>query len=194
MAASLLNIAHEIKLDHDNVRELWTRFQTASPQDKPVIANTLIREMAIHSDAEEISVYNDYARLGLPDTAEHNKEEHAEVKKLVYQADSTSVKHDDYDSILGQAVNGFLTHAKEEEDMQHPKMLAHLSPEENDKMAREFLKARTMVPQRPHPKAPQTGGVAQKAAGTFGSVHDKIIEKLEGREYVELKYRHPATF
>jgi hypothetical protein len=54
------------------------------------------------------------------------------VKKLVYQADSTSVKHDDYDSILGQAVNGFLTHAKEEEDMQHPKMLAHLSPEEND--------------------------------------------------------------
>jgi hypothetical protein len=61
-------------------------------------------------------------------------------------------------------------------------------------MAREFLKARTMVPQRPHPKAPQTGGVAQKAAGTFGSVHDKIVEKLEGREYVELKYRHPATF
>jgi hypothetical protein len=70
MAASLLNVAHEIKLDHDNVRELWTRygvpllrllrrelmhhlrFQTASPQDKPVIANTLIREMAIHSDAE----------------------------------------------------------------------------------------------------------------------------------------------
>jgi hypothetical protein len=54
------------------------------------------------------------------------------VKKLVYQADSTSVKHDDYDSILGQAVNGFLTHAKEEEDQQHPTIVAHLSPEEND--------------------------------------------------------------
>jgi hypothetical protein len=48
-----------------------------------------------------------------------------------------------------------------------------------------------MVPTRPHPAAPQTGGIAQKAAGLQGSLHDKIVEKLGNRQFVDLKYTHP---
>jgi hypothetical protein len=33
--------------------------------------------------------------------------------------------------------------------------------------------------------------VAQKAAGLQGSLHDKIVEKLGKREFVDLKYSHP---
>ena len=106
--------------------------QTADQDQKRAIANTLIREMAIHGDAEEISIYNDYVALGLGDTAKHNKEEHAEVKRAVYDADATSMSHDDYDKVLEKAVNTFLTHAKEEEDEQHPLIRQKLSPEEND--------------------------------------------------------------
>ena len=70
-----------------------------------------------------------------------------------------------------------------------------------------------MAPTRAHPAAPQTGGLAQKAAGVQGSIHDKvclqvihinpglitapspqIIETLEGRNFVELKYDHPESF
>ncbi|EPQ57933.1 hypothetical protein GLOTRDRAFT_56434 [Gloeophyllum trabeum ATCC 11539] len=193
--ATKLDVLEEIKLDHDNVRDLWSRFQAAtSREEKASIANTLIREMAVHGDAEEISVYNDYQRLGLPGTAEHNKEEHAEIKKAVYNADSASTKQDDYDEVLGKAVKAFITHAQEEENEQFPTIKAKLTPEENDKLAREFLKARRMVPTRPHPAAPQTGGVAQKAAGAFGSLHDKVVETVGGREFVELKYKHPENF
>ena len=106
--------------------------QTADQDQKRAIANTLIREMAIHGDAEEISVYNDYAALGLGDTAKHNKEEHAEVKRAVYDADATSMSRDDYGTVLEKAGNTFLTHAKEEEDEQHPLIRQKLSPEEND--------------------------------------------------------------
>jgi hypothetical protein len=69
---TLLNFADEIKIDHDNVRDLMQRcvpnrmcnagdiysavqcrFKAATSQDeKAAIANTMIREMAIHSDAE----------------------------------------------------------------------------------------------------------------------------------------------
>ena len=41
------------------------------------------------------------------------------------------------------------------------------------KVARAFLKARTMVPTRPHPSAPQTGGMAQKVAGMPAAAQDK---------------------
>jgi hypothetical protein len=56
--------------------------------------------------------------------------------------------------------------------------------------ARAFLEARNKVPTRPHPWAPQSGGVAQKLAGMQATVHDKVVEKLGGREFVELKFHH----
>jgi len=189
---NLLNVVKEVKLDHDNVRELFDRYKSApDKENKMMIANTLIREMAIHGDAEEISLYNDYQRFGLGDTAEHNKEEHAEVKKGVYQADAASADDPNYSSILEKATLTFLEHAKEEEQQQLPLLEQKLSPKENDAMARAFLAARKKVPTRPHPAAPQTGGVMQKAAGLPASIHDKVIETVEGRKFVDLRYQHP---
>jgi hypothetical protein len=57
--------------------------------------------------------------------------------------------------------------------------------------ARKFLSARQKAPPRPHPMAPQTGGVAQKAAALQANLHDKVVEKLTSREFVDLKYQHP---
>lgn len=54
-AARLLDVTQEIKIDHDNVRDLWARYQEPTNQvNKRALANTLIREMAIHSDAEYV--------------------------------------------------------------------------------------------------------------------------------------------
>ena len=52
-ASRLLDVSQEIELDHDNVRDLWARYLVATHQPvRRAIANTLIREMAVHSDAE----------------------------------------------------------------------------------------------------------------------------------------------
>ncbi|KAI0633374.1 hypothetical protein C8Q77DRAFT_1114600 [Trametes polyzona] len=192
MSSNLLEVTKEIKLDHDNVRDLFDRFKAATDlKEKAALANTLVREMAIHGDAEEVSVYNDYSVLGLGDTAAHNKEEHAEIKRLVQAADKTSVDKPEFGAVIERAVTTFLTHAKEEEDDQHPLMREKLSPQDSDKLARAFLKARKMVPTRPHPAAPQTGGVAQKAAGLQGHIHDKVVETVTGRDFAPLRFSHP---
>ncbi|KAI0779824.1 hypothetical protein C8Q74DRAFT_1198490 [Fomes fomentarius] len=186
---ALLDVTHEIKLDHDNVRDLFERFQAAvDTAEKATLANTLVREMAIHGDAEEASIYKDYSVLGLGDSAEHNKEEHAEIKELIYKADTTSVSDAQYDEVITQAVTTFLTHAKEEEDEQHPIIREKLSPEDSDKLARTFLKARTAVPTRPHPGA---DGVAEKAAGLQEGLVDEVVEAVQGRDFAPLKYTHP---
>lgn len=72
------------------------------------------------------------AKHGLGDTAAHNKEEHAEVKKLVYDADTTHTSANGYDDVLARAVTAFLTHADEEEADQLPLLVQKISPEEND--------------------------------------------------------------
>ncbi|KAI1796903.1 hypothetical protein LXA43DRAFT_878772 [Ganoderma leucocontextum] len=194
-ASTHLDVTEQIIIDHDNVRDLFERYKKAADDEqKAAIANTLIREMAIHGDAEEVSVYNDYTNLGLGDTVAHNKQEHKEVKDAVYAADSTRMGRADYDQVLEKAVHTFLSHVKEEEDDQLPLIRERLSPQDNDKVARAFLKARTMVPTRPHPSAPQTGGMAQKVAAMPAAAHDKIAETVGGREFVSLKHKHPEAF
>lgn len=187
-----LCVAQEIKLDHDNVRDLFQRYKSATdPKQKKAIANTLIREMAVHGDAEELSIYKEYARFGLAGEAEHNKEEHAEVKRAVYEADTKNFESPDYDQTMFKAFNIFDTHAKEEEEQQLNQLVAKIDKQENDKLARDFLKARKMAPTRPHPAAPQSGGMVQKAAGMQASLADKVVETMQGREFVDLKYNHP---
>ena len=77
-------------------------------------------------------MYNDYAAVGLGDVATHNKEDHAEVKKLVYAADSHGFGKPDYDDVLARAVTAFDTHAREEETDQLPVLRQKLSPQDND--------------------------------------------------------------
>ncbi|KAI0072704.1 hypothetical protein K474DRAFT_1667469 [Panus rudis PR-1116 ss-1] len=190
-ATGLLDVTKEIKIDHDNVRELFQRYKSAQTLDeKKVLANTLIREMSIHGDAEEISVYNDYDKIGLTNAVQHNKEEHADVKKLIFKAEHAFTSSEKYDQVMSEAVDAFLKHAEEEERDQLETLRKKLSPEDNDAIARAFLKARETVPFRPHPLTPQTGGAVQKGMGMHGKVQDKIIEKVTGREYVDLKYSH----
>ncbi|GJE99552.1 Hemerythrin HHE cation binding domain [Phanerochaete sordida] len=194
MSAQQLDVAKEVKLDHDNVRDLFQRYKSASDsKQKQAIACTLIREMAIHGDAEEMSIYKEYARFGLGSEAEHNKEEHAEVKRVLYEADTKSFESADYDQVLAKAFNVFDTHAKEEEEQQLSQLASKLSAQENDKLARDFLKARKMAPTRPHPSAPQSGGAAQMAAGMPAGMADKIVEMMQGREFVDLKANHPKV-
>ncbi|KAI0040785.1 hypothetical protein FA95DRAFT_823786 [Auriscalpium vulgare] len=189
---SQLNVVDEIKLDHNNVRDLFERFKAAHGKDeRAVIANTLIREMSVHGEAEEISVYNEFPKYGLGDVVGHNKQEHADIKRLVYEADVTPASHDSYDDVVTRAVTTFLEHAGEEEADQLAKLQNQVSAEESDRLAREFLAARRKVPTRAHPAAPQTGGAAQKAAGGAASLVDKAVESLGGREFVDLKYQHP---
>jgi hypothetical protein len=160
--------------------------------------------------AREISLYNEMEKLGLTDTVAHDRDDHSAVKKLVSDADSTSVKADNYDDVLRRAFEAFDHHAREEEEEQLPLLISKIDAETSDvrhstshltnnsftlclqKFARAFLSARTKVPSRPHPAAPQSGGAAQKLAGMQASLTDKVVEKLGGRHFVDLKFEHPT--
>ena len=60
-------------------------------------------------------------------------EEHAEIKELVHKAGVTNVERgQEFDEVITRAVTSFLSHAKEEEDEQHPIIREKLSKEDND--------------------------------------------------------------
>ncbi|KAF8501831.1 hypothetical protein JB92DRAFT_2833702 [Gautieria morchelliformis] len=178
------------------VRDLWDRYHAVpkeghdpkeSHDQRMRIANTLVREMAVHGDAEEISYYNYLEAQGKKDVVEHSKKEHHEIKNLVYEADTNSSAKDDYDEILSRAVNAFDKHAAEEEKGILVEMEKTLSAKTSDSEARKFLAARETAPPRPHPTAPQTGGTLQEAAAAQAKVPDRLVNFMRRVDYVDLK-------
>ena len=55
-----------------------------------------------------------------------------EVKKLVFEAETASMDDPGYVETLTLSVTTFLKHSEEEENDHLPKLVAALSPEEND--------------------------------------------------------------
>ncbi|KAA1471865.1 hypothetical protein DENSPDRAFT_837973 [Dentipellis sp. KUC8613] len=177
MVAVKLDVTKEMKIDHDNVCDLWCRFCAlhALPFDEKVaIANTLMREMVVHSDAEETSIFSNYPYLGLSGAAERNREMFAKVKHLVCEVSTTDP---DYDTVLDKAVKNFIVHALNEEDEQYPVLLAHLTPEENDRVARAFIRAHKIA--------------SERATAETTDIRDKVAESPSRKQYVDVKYKHP---
>lgn len=54
-------LIREIKVDHDNIRDLFERLKKAHAskdvEEVEALANTIVRETAIHGEAEELPVY-----------------------------------------------------------------------------------------------------------------------------------------
>jgi len=191
-----LNILDEIKIDHNNIKDLWARYKSATSEDeKGIIRNTMIREIAVHSEAEEVTVYNNVDHDVGKDAGKHLRDEHQALEEVLYSVDMGSVTDTNDDAKLSQAIKMFLEHSAEEET--EPGYLAQLSKslsaEENDALAKKFLAARKVVPERPHPMAPQSGGIVQKALGSMTKPHDKIVAALTSRKFTDIKYTHPAN-
>ncbi|KAN0061538.1 hypothetical protein ACQY0O_006385 [Thecaphora frezii] len=184
-----------VQVDHDNVRDLLQRFGEAHKQKDAklmvMIANTLVREASIHSDAEEMSTYRAMDKHDMHDVAEHDRIEHNEVKKLMSKVDGEDPDRlglDEYAALVVQATTLFLKHAEDEENDHLLRLVAKMSAEDQLSVTNAFLEARKTATTRPHPMAPQSGGMAQKAAEAMSKPMDEAAHKM--REHVELKFKH----
>ena len=159
------------------------------------ISNTLVREAALHSDGEELSVYRTLEKKGLHDCAEKDREGHQLVKQALKYVESHSIMSlgiEDYANAVKRACQLLLKHAEEEERDHFKKLSAILTADEKSALARDFLKARKQAPGRPHPSAPQHGGASQKFAGAMAKPFDAAINAT--RLHTPLKHTHPDAY
>lgn len=202
-------VAREIKIDHDNIRDLYERLKKAygshDVEEVEALANTIVRETAIHGEAEELSIYPAMDKYGLRKEAEEDRHQHLEIKKRMHNVDSLlgafssnkndKAKLDELVQAASTAIEVLLNHAKEEEEKDLPRLQDLIkkgansdSDKEDNKLIKDFLKARKMAPTRPHPTASQSGGVAQAAMGAASKPLDAAIHTT--RRLASLKYEH----
>ncbi|KAH7318903.1 hypothetical protein B0J17DRAFT_686152 [Rhizoctonia solani] len=196
-AALRLDYFDEIMVDHNNLRDLHSRFVAAyekkNEEEMTSIANTIIREAALHSDGEELSIYKVLDQKGLHEFSEKDREDHQKVKQAMKHVDSNSISSlgiMEYANAVERACQLLFTHAEEEEKVHYKKLSSSLSDTERANLAIDFLKARSMAPTRPHPSAPQHGGLGQKMMGGMAKPVDAAVNAM--RDHVPLKHEHAS--
>ncbi|CAE6480638.1 unnamed protein product [Rhizoctonia solani] len=194
-ASSRLDYFEEIMVDHNNFRDLHARFISAydkRDQDEMTkIANTLVREVSLHAISEEISIYKALDENNLHDCSENDRAAHRVMKEAFKFVDSNSIATlgmDKYADAFQRACQALFQHAKEEENDHYQKLSAVLTAPQRSDLAVDYLKARRIVPSRPHPAAPDGGGLGQKIVGAIVKPVDAAIHGM--KDHVPLKYEH----
>ncbi|KDN53038.1 hypothetical protein K437DRAFT_265978 [Tilletiaria anomala UBC 951] len=190
-----------IKNEHENIKDWKHRFNAAFEKkdrdEMSRIANSTIRSAALHADSEEVSVYKALEQHGFKEQADKDRRDHQHVKQLMSKLEQTSINDslEHFHKLFNEACDLFIKHADDEEDPNVHGSLVQLRNKVSDERAAEigeqFLKARKMAPERPHPEAPQGGGMAQKAAAAVTKATDMFTSA--NHDYAQPKHDFPSV-
>ncbi|CAG8480134.1 6306_t:CDS:2 [Cetraspora pellucida] len=167
------DIISEVLEDHNVIKDLNSRFmKEANPTEQQKIANTIIREIAIHSSTEEICAYpliEKHIQDGKK-IADKSREEHLQLKKDLYELDKKKINDEGYKALLEKIIGEFENHIKDEENEIYPKLKASLTDKILMEEGEKYEKTRNTPP-------------LETAAGIAQAPIDKGLDKL--RDFVE---------
>jgi len=184
-----------IVADHNSLRELYARYEKSpSEMDKLAILNEYIRETALHSVAEEMILYPKLESLtDAHIDVDHLRAEHQKVKEGLYRVDQLmSAKGEgsrsaDVKGVVGEVMRELQAHMKTEEQSDLVRLRKEVDDEARKRMGMMFSFAKTHIPTRPHPSAPDTGGFREMMAGLPAAMMDRLRDM--NREFAERKVK-----
>ncbi|KAF8179355.1 hypothetical protein K438DRAFT_1604028 [Mycena galopus ATCC 62051] len=120
-------------------------------------ANQLRWEIARHAVGEEIVVYPLMEKhLGAEGRklADHDREDHQEVKVMLWKMEDLSPGTEHYDELMEQMMISLHRHNDKEETNDLPILEQHIGTEASKDAASQFSLTKKFVPTHPHPQAP----------------------------------------
>ena len=146
-----MNALDRLQQDHDKVRDLASRFETAQESDDTEqmrsLAEKICAELEVHAAIEEAVFYPAVRELDdekLTELVAESIEEHRVVKTLVKEITSLAESSDEKlaakTTVLIENVEH---HASEEEDEMFPLVRQQMSAEQLDELGRELENAKS---------------------------------------------------
>ncbi|TPX32843.1 hypothetical protein SmJEL517_g04149 [Synchytrium microbalum] len=133
--------------------------------------NSIVRSLSVHSLAEEMIIYPAMEKhiLGGKTIAIQLRQEHLDLKKDLQVVDSLPLSDANLEPLLSKIMKDKL-----EESTEFPALRREISLIQAIELGREFMKAKSKAPTRPHPKAPDASGIMGKATSMAAGPIDKM--------------------
>eukprot|EP00456_Euglypha_rotunda_P027230 TRINITY_DN21785_c0_g1_i5.p1 TRINITY_DN21785_c0_g1~~TRINITY_DN21785_c0_g1_i5.p1 ORF type:complete len:212 (-),score=11.48 TRINITY_DN21785_c0_g1_i5:132-767(-) len=156
--------------DHENVKTLYKKWEGASSNlEKRKVVNEMIREVVIHSSAEERFIYPliTKAKVGGNDGNlyfQRHATDHQTVKEILYFLDNNNPNSEQewklYNETVKKCMTALVEHMKIEEQETFPQLRKYVS--DNDKLYDDITWAKENSPIHPHPSEPSPGSFAAR--------------------------------
>lgn len=154
-----MNAITLLKDDHRRVKQLFREYERLGPRAKRSrqrIAQEFGRELAVHSNIEEVVFYPQVrARIQrAEDEVLEGLEEHHIVKWTLSELEKMDPDDERFDAKVRVLMESVRHHIDEEENELFPQVRRALSRAELNQLGEELEEAKSVAPTRPHPRAP----------------------------------------
>lgn len=178
--AEQTNALELIAQDHRRVEDLFGQYERASdPDEQTEIVHEVIHELAVHGEVEELLFYP-RVRESAPEggrLAEEAEHEHVEMKETLNELDSMTAHDDEFADKMAELMSEVRHHVQEEENEIFPAIRQVMSDDELAELGGRLEGAKSLVPTRPHPKAP-TSPAGKAVAGPGAALVDRVRDAL----------------
>jgi len=172
-----LGVFELVRRDHQIVKELFELYKSSSSIDeKQLIVYHIIRELSMHSCAEETSWYLKLeSKLGSKgkEYSSQSIKEHQQLKEDLEVVNTSKITESQAEQKFEAVMRETLEHVQFEENSVLPDLEAAMTAEELTALKKEWLKSKSMATTRPHPSA---GTPAPSLAATATSLVDKTAD------------------
>jgi len=164
VVCSTIPFDDQVQQEHLEFARVYDLYKKSFGLEKQQWANQLIKLVSVCLSAEEMVIYPMEEKKIAKQVVARFRDEHLQVKKVLYELDQMKVTDADYDLKMDHAWDLIKGHGREAETDYLPLLKSKLTPEEINNLSCEFRDAKTKAPTHPHPDMPDRGGLSQKLA------------------------------
>lgn len=165
-------IIEALREDHDEVRQMFARLETATGEQRRDLFHQLVGELIRHEVAEEEILRPVSKRAAGEEIANARIREESQAEELLKEMESLDTDSAEFTAKLATLRREVERHAEAEETQEFPKVTQNESPQRLEQMGKVYAAAKKAAPTRPHPSTPNTP-VANMLAGPFAAVLDR---------------------
>lgn len=166
------NVVELLTDQHRHIEKLFEEVQSTAGAARARAFDELRRMLSVHEAAEEIVTHPNVTRHGGGDVVEDRQAEEHEAKKLLKTLDGLDPASAEFDAGLAELRTKVLDHARAEEELEFPVLLAEAEPAELEKVAAAVKAAERVAPTHPHPAAGESA-IVNAAVGPLVGLVDK---------------------
>ena len=165
-------IIEALREDHDEVRQMFARLETATGEERRDLFRRLVGELVRHEVAEEEILRPVSKRAAGEEIANARIREESQAEELLKEMENLDTDSAEFTAKLATLRLEVEHHAEAEETQEFPKVAQSESPERLEQMGKVYAAAKKAAPTRPHPSTPNTP-VANMLVGPFAAVLDR---------------------
>ena len=170
-------IIDALRHDHDEVRELFRKVETATGERRGELFRQLLSELVRHEVAEE-EILRPVSKQDAGEAIANARiKEESQAEELLKEMEKLDTSSREFETKLATLRREVERHAEAEETKEFPRVAEKETTQRLEQMGQAYEVMKKAAPTRPHPSTPNTP-MANMLAGPFAAVADRARDAV----------------